>query len=113
MDENVNGPIPADEMSDNERAFWAGIERMKARLQREHPELFDESGELDGEKAMKVILQATGGKTELTGEEFTALTGGAYRRRADASQAVRVRGRPRWPSLRILHGSGRHLAGSV
>jgi hypothetical protein len=86
MDENAHGPVPADEMSENERAFWAGIERMKERLRREHPEVFDESGELDGEKAIKVILQATGGKTELTGEEFTALTtGGAYKRRADAS----------------------------
>jgi hypothetical protein len=85
MDEKVNGPIPAEEMSENERAFWVGIERMKVRLQREHPELFDESGELDREKAMKVFLQATGGKTDLTGKEFIALTSGAYRRRADAS----------------------------
>jgi hypothetical protein len=85
MDENVNGPIPADEMSENERAFWAGIERMKARLRQEHPELFDESGELDNEKAMQVFMQATGGRTRLTGDEFIALTGGVDRRRADAS----------------------------
>ena len=85
MDEQINGPIPADEMTDNERAFWAGIERMRARLQREHPELFDESGELLTEKAMRVILKATGGKTELTGDELIALTGGIPRRRADAS----------------------------
>lgn len=85
MDERINGPIPADEMTENERAFWAGIERMRARLQREHPELFDESGELLTEKAMKVIFQATGGKTELTGDELIALTDGTSRRRADAS----------------------------
>lgn len=85
MDDRINGPIRADEMTDNERAFWAGIERMKARLQRERPELFDESGELVPEKVMKVFLQATGGKTELTGDEFVALTGRTSTRRADAS----------------------------
>jgi len=85
MSDRANGPIPASEMSENELAFWAGIERMKADLRRAHPELFDESGELDARKAMEVIRQRAGGKTEFTAAEFDALVGGRGARAVDAS----------------------------
>lgn len=85
MNDRVDGPIPTDEMTENELAFWAGIERMKAQLQRTHPELFDESGELDTRKAMQIIRQRAGGKTEFTLDEYLELTGGRGARAVDAS----------------------------
>jgi hypothetical protein len=75
----------ADESDENMAAWEAGIARMKDELRAQRPELFDESGELIMERAMKLFRQRTNGKRTFTRAEFIALTEGETSRRADAS----------------------------
>ena len=71
---------PTDESDDDYAAWEAGLARIEARLRREHPELFDESGQLRREEVVRLLIERTNGKTTLTGDEFSELTGGRDRR---------------------------------
>jgi hypothetical protein len=74
----------SDELADNLAAYEAGLARIEARLRREHPELFDESGQLRPDEVMRLLLERTNGKTVLTGEEFSALIEPGFKRPSDA-----------------------------
>jgi hypothetical protein len=76
-----SAPTEADE---NMAAWEAGVERMRTQLQARHPELFDESGELITEKAMKLITQAAEDQG-LTLTELVLQASRDFQRRADAS----------------------------
>jgi hypothetical protein len=65
----------ATEADENMAAWEAGLARIEADLRARFPELFDESGDLIMERAMSLIRQRTGGKTEFTGTEFLELMG--------------------------------------
>jgi hypothetical protein len=73
--------IPDNDMDDDlasdedVAAYEAGLARIEARLKREHPELFDESGELNTAEVMRVLRQHAGGKTTFTDSEFLDLFG--------------------------------------
>ena len=71
------------ELEENEAAFWAGIARIEAMLKVEHPELFDERGELRAELVTKELLWRTNGKRVLTDAEFLAAVGPIDKRRID------------------------------
>jgi hypothetical protein len=75
-----------DELASDEdlAAYEAGLARLEARLKADHPELFDESGELRAELVTRLLTERAGGKTVLTGEEFSALIEPGFERRADA-----------------------------
>jgi hypothetical protein len=69
-----NNRIDDDLASDEDlAAYEAGLARIEARLKREHPELFDEDGEPRTEVIGRLLDERLGGKTILTGEEFSAL----------------------------------------
>jgi hypothetical protein len=70
---------PASTVDDNYAAWEAGLARIEARLKREHPELFDESGELNTVEVMRILRQHAGGKTVFSGTEFLELFGGPGR----------------------------------
>ena len=69
---------------DNLAAYEAGLAGIEARLKREHPELFDEAGELRHDVVARLLDERLGGKTVLTGEEFSALIEPGFKRRTDA-----------------------------
>ena len=69
---------------DDLAAYEAGLARIEARVRQEHPELFDESGQLRARDAIQYLLQHTGGKRTLTDDELLALAGRKLERRADA-----------------------------
>ena len=75
---------PSEEADENYAAYEAGLARIEARLRAEHPELFDESGQIRSGEVTRLLLERTGGKTVLTGEEFSALIAPGFPRRADA-----------------------------
>ena len=78
-------PQSATSESDENMAAWeAGLARIDADLRARFPELFDESGALVMERAMSLIRQRTGGKTEFTGSEFLELMGQRSKREANA-----------------------------
>jgi hypothetical protein len=70
-------PVDDDLASDEDlAAYEAGLARIEARLKKEHPELFDESGQIRSDEVSRILIERTGGKTELTLDEFLALVGG-------------------------------------
>jgi hypothetical protein len=70
-------PVDDDLASDEDlAAYEAGLARLEARLKKEHPELFDESGEINSAEVSRILIERAGGKTELTLDEFLALVGG-------------------------------------
>jgi hypothetical protein len=75
-----------DDLATDEQlaAYEAGLARIEARVRQEHPELFDEAGQLRAEDAVRYLLQRTGGRRVLTGEELLALAGRNRARLADA-----------------------------
>ena len=72
------------EADENLAAYEAGLARLEARLKAEHPELFDEAGEIKSAEVTRLVLERTNGKSVLTGEEFSALIAPGFPRRADA-----------------------------
>jgi hypothetical protein len=69
-------PTARNEADDNLAAYEAGLARIEARLKTEHPELFDESGEIRSAEVSRIFIERAGGKTEFTLDEFLALVGG-------------------------------------
>ena len=55
-------------------AFEAGLARLSAMLRSEHPELFDESGELRLDEALQLLARRADGKQVLSRAELLALT---------------------------------------
>jgi hypothetical protein len=66
-------------VDDGYAAWEAGLARIEARLKREHPELFDESGQLNTVEVMRILREHAGGKTVFTRDEFLELFGGSGR----------------------------------
>ena len=56
-------------------AFEAGLANLMASLRSEHPEFFEESGELRREDALRLLARRANGKKVLTSSELIALTG--------------------------------------
>jgi hypothetical protein len=65
----------ASTVDDNYAAWEAGLARIEARLKREHPELFDEDGELRPDEVSRIFRERTNGKTSLTLSEFLDIVG--------------------------------------
>ena len=66
-------------------AFEAGLAKIEARLRREHPELFDDSGRLRADEVSRLLIQRANGKTELTRAELLGLMGGRGALPSDAT----------------------------
>ena len=70
---------------DEGMAAWeAGVQRMKEELQSRHPELFDESGEVRADEAVRRMKQYAD-ERGLTLTEVFDLASRGFRRQADAS----------------------------
>jgi hypothetical protein len=81
----VNGASAADvAIAEADAAFEAGLERLETKLRAAHPELFDESGALCLEAALRLLARQVNGKEVLSRSELLALTGARSRRIPDA-----------------------------
>ena len=62
-------------MRSADAAFEAGLAGLRAALRAEHPEFFDESGELRRDKVLRLLVRRANGKKVVSGSEFLALVG--------------------------------------
>ena len=83
MSEPVVAPGESVELAD--AACEAGLSRLAASLRSEHPELFDESGELRLDEALSILARRANGKKVLTRAELLALTARSDGRQPDAT----------------------------
>ncbi len=65
-------------------AFEQGLSRLSATLRSQHPELFDASGELRRDVALRLLARRVQGSTMLSRAALLALTGGSDGRPPDA-----------------------------
>jgi hypothetical protein len=84
-----------NEADDNLAAYEAGLARLEARLKAEHPELFDESGEIKSAEVSRIFIERAGGKTELTRTELLSLMRWPNKTPSDATKALPAGSRSR------------------
>jgi len=68
-------PPPHGSIEQADAEFEAGLLRLAGTVRSTHPELFDESGELRMEDALRLLARRTSGKKVLSRAELLALTG--------------------------------------
>jgi hypothetical protein len=78
-------PSPSKNVEQADAAFQAGLSPLVAKLRSEHPELFDESGELRLDEALRLLARRVDGKKVLSRAELLALSGQTGVRAPDAT----------------------------